>query len=104
MPAEIERNQEDAISKAIARLRSGVMATVFGATCGTGLWIATAWLVMRGGTRVGEHLGLLRYYFPGYSVTWTGAFIGFGYGVLFGGVAGFLLAWIYNRLADKRAA
>jgi hypothetical protein len=104
MTPEIQKQQEDAIAKAIARLRSGVMATVFGATCGTGLWLATVWLVVRGGTRVGEHLGLLRYYFPGYSVTWTGAFIGFGYGVLTGGAVGFLLAWIYNRLADRRAS
>lgn len=104
MASEIEQRQNEALRAAIARLRSGVMATVFGATCGVGLWLATVWLVVRGGSRVGEHLGLLRYYFPGYSVTWGGAFVGLGYGVLAGGVVGFLLSWIYNRLADRRAS
>ena len=96
---ETERRQELALARAVARLRSGVMATVFAMTAGTGLWLATIWLVIRGGPRVGEHLGLLRYYFPGYSVTWAGAFIGFFYAALLGAVVGYVLAWIYNRLA-----
>jgi hypothetical protein len=95
--------QELALARAVARLRGGLMATVFGMTCGAALWIATAWLVVRGGPRVGQHLGLLRFYFPGYTVTWGGAFVGFFYGALLGALAGYLLAWIYNRLADWRA-
>jgi hypothetical protein len=98
-----ERLQEEALTRAIARLRSGVMASVFAMTSGTGLWLATVWLVLRGGPNVGKHLGLLRHYFPGYSVTWAGAFIGFVYAALVGGLVGFLLAWIYNRLVAWRA-
>ena len=100
---EIEQREEQALARAIARLRSGVMALVFGMTCGVGLWIATVWLVIRDGPNVGQHLGLLRFYFPGYTVTWSGAFVGFVYGVLAGGAVGFLLAWVYNRLADWRS-
>ena len=66
---EIEEQRERALARAVARLRSGVMATVFGMTCGAGLWLATVWLVARGGPNVGQHLSLLRFYFPGYSVT-----------------------------------
>ncbi len=99
---EVERRQERALSRAIARLRAGVMAAVFGLTGGAGLWLATAWLVIRGGDNVGAHLKLLRFYFPGYTVTWGGAFVGFVYGALVGGSAGFLLAWIYNRLVGWR--
>ena len=98
-----EEREELALSRAVARLRAGVMAAVFGMTAGTGLWLATAWLVIRGGKNVGRHLSLLRFYFPGYSVTWGGAFVGFVYGALVGAAAGFLLAWIYNRLADRRS-
>ncbi len=98
----IEEREELALARAVARLRAGVVAVVFGLTAGTGLWLATAWLVIRGGENVGQHLGLLRFYFPGYSVTWGGAFVGFFYGALIGGTAGFFLAWIYNRLADWR--
>ena len=101
--SEIEQREEEALARAIARLRAGVMATVFGMTCGAALWLATVWLVIRGGSNVGQHLGLLRYYFPGYAVTWGGSFLGFFYGALTGAVVGFFLAWIYNRLADWRA-
>jgi hypothetical protein len=45
---------------------------------------------------------LLRYYLPGYSVTWPGAFLGFFYGVLLGVVVGGMTGWIYNRVADWR--
>ena len=98
----IEEREELALAHAVARLRAGVMAAVFGMTAGTGLFLATAWLVIRGGKNVGQHLSLLRFYFPGYSVTWGGAFVGFVYGAAVGAAAGFLLAWIYNRLADWR--
>lgn len=97
-----EERQEQAISKAIARLRGRILALVFGMTAGSMLWLATVWLVARGGQRVGEHLSLLRYYFPGYTVTWGGAFVGFFYGALVGGVVGYLIAWVYNRLVDLR--
>lgn len=102
MTSEIDKAQAEALSRAVARLRAGLTAIVFGMTCGVVLWIATAWLVIRGGHNIGAHLGLLRFYFPGYSVTWPGAFIGLGYGILVGGLGGFILAWTYNRLAAWR--
>lgn len=103
MVTELDERQERALAAAVARLRSRVLATVLGMTCGAGLWIATAWLVIRGGARVGDHLSLLRFYFPGYTVTWSGAFVGFAYGALLGAVVGYLLARIYNWLVDLRS-
>ncbi len=41
-------------------------------------------------------LDLLGAYFAGYSVTWTGALIGFGWGFVVGAVAGWFLAFIRN--------
>ena len=100
--ADVDRREHELIETAIVRLRSRVMATVFAMVGGTGIFVATAWLLIRGGPRVGLHLGLLANYFPGYSVTWPGALIGFAYGALLGGVVGWSLAWIYNRVTNLR--
>ena len=90
------------INTAIARLRASVMAVVIGLTSGMGLFVATAWLVIRGGNTVGPTLGLLHNYLPGYSVTWPGAFLGFFYATLIGGVVGWTVAFIYNKVAALR--
>ena len=96
--------EEELIHKAVARLRANIMAVVFGMLGGTGLFVATVWLVIRGGQRVGLHLNLLSNYFPGYSVTWGGSFLGFVYGALAGAAIGWSVAWIYNRVVDLRHA
>jgi len=93
----------DLLQASIARLRASVMAVVFGLAGGTGLFVATLWLVIRGGPTVGPHLGLLGQYFPGYTVTATGCFVGFFYGALVGGATGWSVARVYNRIADHRA-
>jgi len=41
-------------------------------------------------------------YLPGYSVTWTGAFIGAAYMFFLGYGAGRTIATIYNRIVAKR--
>ena len=89
------------IERAIARMRAGAMAIVFALLAGGGLFLATAWLLVRGGPNVGENLSLLRHYFPGYSVTWPGALVGLAWGVLVGGIAGGSLALVYNRVARR---
>lgn len=90
------------IEASIARLRASTMAVVFGLASGSGLFVATIWLVIRGGSRVGATLGLLRNYFPGYSVTWGGAFVGFFYAALVGALLGWTVAFIYNRVVNAR--
>ncbi len=86
----------------VARLRASVMSVVLAMFCGVGLFCATAWLLVRGGPNVGLHLNLLGQYFPGYSVSWPGAFLGLVYGGLVGAVVGWMAAWIYNRIALLR--
>lgn len=44
----------------------------------------------------GFQLGLLRQYFYGYRVSWSGAIIGFGWGMLTGFVAGWFFAFCRN--------
>lgn len=91
-----------AIRVAVARLRTGIVAVAMGTMGGLILFLATAWLLIRGGQNVGATLGLLSNYFPGYAVTWPGAIVGFVYGALTGALAGGALAWIYNRIALSR--
>ncbi|MCR8915758.1 hypothetical protein FDP08_03735 [Marinobacter panjinensis] len=94
------------IGQAIARLRASVMAVTFGIAGGLILFMATAWLLIIGPTGESEHvgptLGLLSNFFPGYSVTWSGAVVGLFYGALSGAVAGFVLAFIYNLIVGLR--
>jgi hypothetical protein len=92
----------DEVSRAIARIQSGVLTIVFAAICGAGLFLMTAWLVVKDGPNVGAHLGLLANYFPGYSVSWSGSVIGFFYGALVGGLAGWSIGTIYNRVVGIR--
>lgn len=95
-------NELEIFQLAVARLRASIMALVGAMIGGTGLFLATIWLLIQGGKNVGQHLGLLGHYFPGYTVTWPGAFIGFFYGMLTGGLLGWVIAWLYNRIVGLR--
>lgn len=90
------------VSRAVARIHAGVMALVCAVLCGGGLFIMTLWLVIRGGIDVGAHLGLLSWYFYGYSVTWGGAFIGLFWGVVAGGLIGWVIGEVYNLVVWVR--
>lgn len=91
------------IARSIARLRQGIVALVSGMVGGATLFLATLWLVIQDGPDVGRHLSLLRAYYPGYTVTWAGAFVGLVYGALTGAVIGWCVAWLYNTLANWRS-
>jgi len=104
MSRSAAEREAEILAAHVARLRASVMAATFALLGGVGLFVATAWLLVRGGDPVGPHLALLSNYFPGYAVTWGGAWIGLGWGALVGGVTGWSLASIYNRLADRRGA
>ena len=47
----------------------------------------------------GYTLGLLIRIYPGYYVTYPGAFLGLVYGFVSGFLGGWVVAWLYNRLA-----
>jgi hypothetical protein len=94
--------EEKLVLRSIARLRAGIMAIVFGVLSGTGLFVATVWLLVRGGPNVGQHLQLLGHFFPGYAVTPIGALVGFFWAALAGGALGWLVAWVYNSVAGQR--
>lgn len=95
--------QRALIEHSIARLRIGISAVVTAMVAALVLFVATLWLVIKGGPNVGQHLGLLRAYYPGYSVTWTGSLLGLVYGGLTGFALGGCVAWLYNLIAGWRA-
>jgi hypothetical protein len=68
-----------------------------------GLFLATAILLLKGGEVVGPTLGLLDNYLIGYSVTWTGAFIGLFEAGVIGFVLGAIVAWTRNLGMDAYA-
>ena len=94
--------QKDEISRALARIRTGALATVCAMIGGVGLFVMTAWLLIQDGPEVGQHLQLLSNYFIGYSVTWWGSVVGLFYGTLCGGVIGWAIGTIYNRIVKLR--
>jgi hypothetical protein len=68
---------------------------------------ATLALSMRGGEQVGEMLHHVAVYFPGYTVTATGAVIGAAYTFVLGLVLGHAVALVYNATvarAEERVA
>jgi hypothetical protein len=92
------------VTRTIARIRAGIAAIVSAMIGGFALFAATVWLLLKGGPNVGQNLGLLRAYYPGYSVTWTGSLVGLFYGAVTGALIGWSVAWLYNILATWRAA
>ncbi len=102
----IEMTEEQRVTqeaaRAVAKIQTGVLTISFALICGFGLFVMTIWLVIKNGPNVGAHLQLLRNYFPGYAVTWTGSIIGFCYGALTGGIFGWAIGTIYNKVVNLR--
>lgn len=88
----------------VLRMNPTVQGIVLGLMAGAAIFIATNWLILKGGAVVGPHLGLLGQFFIGYRVTFVGSLIGFAYGVVAGFAAGYFFATVYNWIADRREA
>jgi hypothetical protein len=82
----------------LLRVSAAVHGIVAGLILGLGIFVATNWLVLKGGRVVGPHLALLSQFFIGYRVSFTGSLIGFAYGFALGFLLGYAVAWLYNRL------
>ncbi len=100
--AEDEKTREKVILTRLLRLNATVQGFVTGIVAGLGIFIATNWLVLKGGDVVGPHLSLLGQFFIGYEVTFVGSLIGFVYGFAAGFVVGYGVARMYNYIADLR--
>jgi len=93
---------EERLFSGVLWLNAKILGLSLGLLCGLSIFIATNWLVLKGGTVVGPHLQLLSQYFIGYRVSFFGSFIGFAYGFAVGTLSGSLVGWIYNRITKLR--
>ena len=96
------KTDNDRLVSGILLLNAKALGLVLGLVFGLVIFIATNWLVIKGGKTVGPHLILLSQYFIGYRVTFWGSLIGFGYGFVLGTLSGSMLGWIYNKIAGIR--
>ena len=92
-------DQDRQVRKTLARLNARAWGIATGVLAGGGLFIATTILVIKGGSTVGQHLGLLSVFFPGYRVTFLGSLIGFVYAFVVGYAVGRVIGTVYNKLA-----
>jgi hypothetical protein len=93
---------EEVVLTRLLRLNATVQGIVTGIVAGLGIFIATNWLVLKGGMVVGPHLSLLSQFFIGYRVTVVGSLIGFAYGFVYGFIGGYLVASLYNWIVDLK--
>jgi hypothetical protein len=93
---------EEKLFSGVLWLNAKVFGLTLGIVCGLALFLATNWLVLKGGKPVGPHLSLLSQYFIGYRVSFLGSFVGFLYGFALGTLTGSFVGWFYNKLAAIR--
>jgi protoporphyrinogen oxidase len=97
--AESEQiHAEKILARTFAKMDRFAFGVALGTVSGLLFFLATVWLVIKGGEVVGPNLQLLSQYFFGYTVTVRGAFIAFGYGFLWGALFGWLFAGLRNLL------
>ena len=107
--AKIIDSGDEKLFKGALLFNAKTLGLVFGLLFGLVIFIATNWLVIKGGHInasgeyvVGQHLQLLSHVFIGYRVSFVGSIIGFGYGFAVGTLAGALFAGIYNKIVEFR--
>ena len=93
---------EDKLLHAVLVLNAKMLGLAMGIMFGLAIFIATNWLVVKGGRVVGPHLELLNQFFPGYRVSFLGSIVGFFYGFAIGTFCGTCIAWIYNKIVALR--
>jgi hypothetical protein len=95
-----QRDDFDAADKIIvqslAKLDCTALGVAMGAISGLAIFIATNFLVIKGGDIVGPNLALLSQFFIGYDVSLVGSFVGLLYGLVMGFAAGWLIAFLRN--------
>ena len=106
----INQTEEQKLFSGALRLNFRMMGFIMGLLMGLAVFIATNWLVIKGGHIgpsgeyiVGPHLQLLSQFFIGYKVSFLGSIIGFFYGFALGTFCGGAIGWIYDKIVDLRS-
>ena len=107
--AILNQTNDEKLFKGILRLNAKILGLILGIFFGLIVFIATNFLVMKGGHItpsgeyvIGPHLQLLSQFFIGYRVSFIGSIIGFFYGFAMGTIIGAAIGWIYNKVVDFR--
>jgi len=90
--------QEEVLVRVFARMDKLAFAISVGTVSGLLIFLATLWLVIKGGGVIGPNLRLLEQYFIGYTVTIQGACLAFGYSFVWGFLFGWLFAYLRNLI------
>lgn len=96
LPAD---RRELIVTWAFAKLDGRAFAVASAVFAGAFLFLLTLFLVIKGappGVPIGPHLAHLALFFPGYTVTFGGAFVGGLYASAVGAVLGWVLAVVWN--------
>ena len=94
---------EQILERAVIRLNATILGIVLGILTGLGIFMATNFLILKGGPVVGPHLSLLGVFFTYYTVTFAGSILGFIYGSICGFVGGFIIASVYNLVVKLKS-
>jgi hypothetical protein len=100
---QLQQDNDELLAHAVLRLSGHVLGLVLGILFSLIIFIATNWLVIKGGSVVGPHLSLLSQYFIGYSVSFVGSLIGVLYAFVLGYISGLIIAWVYNQIVAMTA-
>jgi hypothetical protein len=100
---EVEKKESGELLSRVLWLNARALGLVLGLLCGVAVFVATNWLVIKGGDPVGPHLSLLSQYFIGYRVSFLGSLIGFVYAFVVGAGSGAFIGWIYNKIVEVRS-
>jgi len=87
---------EQILGRTFAKMDKLAFATALGSVSGLLVFLATIWLVIKGGEVIGPNLRLLSQYFAGYTVTLKGSFIALAYTFFWGFLFGWLFAYLRN--------
>jgi hypothetical protein len=99
---KIDEKEKERLFRGVLWLHAKAVGLGLGLFFGLVIFVATNWLVLKGGEPTGPHLALLGQYFIGYRVSFFGSLIGFAYGFALGTLSGALLSWIYNTITRLR--
>jgi formate hydrogenlyase subunit 3/multisubunit Na+/H+ antiporter MnhD subunit len=102
MPENDDKDLEKIVLTRVMRLSVVITGITVGLVLGFLLFAVTIFLLLKGGSVVGPHLGMLGNFLPGYDVTLLGSFLGLGYGFVIGFVLGCFVAFVYNWLIERK--
>lgn len=87
---------DEIIVRSLAKLDGSALGISIGLLFGFAVFLATNFLLFKGGDIVGPNLALLGQFFVGYEVSFSGSLIGLVYGLISGFILGWLIATIRN--------